>query len=418
MANGLGEPPDMPLSLSKQDAKRIAIRAQGLSSERPETPVTLDDVSRSIRVMGLLQIDSVNVCVRSHYMPLFSRLGNYDQELLDQLAYEEKSIFETWAHAACFVPIEDYRLFRQRMGTEDLQERVARMVKEKPNHRISKLVSERPGFLEDVLDQVRDRGELTASDIEGAGKRSGPWWGYTSGKIAMEWHFAVGTLSIADRRNFTRYYDLTERVIPAEHLNGSTPSVKESHREMMRLAVQAHGIGTAEDFADYYRLKGAQARARLGELVESAEIQMVTVEGWDEPVYAPINIESVESTDARALLTPFDPLVWNRDRIERIFDFFYRIEIYVPEPKRQYGYYVYPFVLGDNLVARVDLKAERDKGVLRVKGAFAEQGQDHEYVAANLMDELRLMADWLGLKRVVVGRKGNLIPELRTALKR
>jgi uncharacterized protein YcaQ len=408
----------MPLSLSNQDVKRIAIRAQGLSGKRSETPATLDDVSRSIRAMGLLQIDSVNVCVRSHYMPLFSRLGNYDQGLLDQLAYKEKSIFETWAHAACFVPVEDHRLFRQRMGTEDLQQRIARMVKEKPGHRISKLVTERPGFLEDVLDQVRNRGELTASDLEGAGKRSGPWWGYTSGKIAMEWHFAVGTVSIADRRNFARYYDLTERVIPAEYLNGSTPSIEESHREMMRLAVQAHGVGTAEDFADYYHLKNAQAKARLGELAESGEIQMVNVEGWDEPAYAPLNIESTEPANARALLTPFDPLVWNRDRIERIFDFFYRIEIYVTEPKRQYGYYVYPFVLDDDLVARVDLKAERDKSVLRVKGAFAEEGQDQENVAANLADELRLMASWLGLKRVVAGRKGNLIPELRSALKR
>ena len=408
----------MPLSLSNQDVKRIAIRAQGLSGKRSETPATLDDVSRSIRAMGLLQIDSVNVCVRSHYMPLFSRLGNYDQGLLDQLAYKEKSIFETWAHAACFVPVEDHRLFRQRMGTEDLQQRIARMVKEKPGHRISKLVTERPGFLEDVLDQVRNRGELTASDLEGAGKRSGPWWGYTSGKIAMEWHFAVGTVSIADRRNFARYYDLTERVIPAEYLNGSTPSIEESHREMMRLAVQAHGVGTAEDFADYYHLKNSQAKARLGELAESGEIQMVNVEGWDQPAYAPLNIESTEPANARALLTPFDPLVWNRDRIERIFDFFYRIEIYVTEPKRQYGYYVYPFVLDDDLVARVDLKAERDKSVLRVKGAFAEEGQDQENVAANLADELRLMASWLGLKRVVAGRKGNLIPELRSALKR
>ena len=408
----------MPLSLSKQEAKRIAIRAQGLSGKRPETPATLDDVNRSVRAMDLLQIDSVNVCVRSHYMPLFSRLGNYDQQQLDQLVYKEKTIFETWAHAACFVPVEDHRLFRQRMGTEDLQERVARMVKEKPGHRISKLVTERPGFLEEVLDQVRNRGELTASDLEGAGKRSGPWWGYTSGKIAMEWHFAVGSVSIADRKNFARYYDLTERVIPAEHLNGSTPSVEEAHREMMLLAVKAHGVGTAEDFADYYHLKNAQAKARLAELVESGEIQMVNVEGWDEPTYAPLNIESTEPAHARALLTPFDPLVWTRDRIERIFDFFYRIEIYVPEPKRQYGYYVYPFVLGDDLVARVDLKAERDKSVLRVKGAFAEEGQDYEYVATNLADELRLMADWLGLKRVVAGRKGNLIPELRAALKR
>ena len=398
----------MTLSLSKLDAKRIAIRAQGLDKSRPEKQITLDDVSRCIRAMGLLQIDSVNVCVRSHYMPLFSRLGSYDQDLLDQLAYKEKTVFETWAHAACFVPVEDHRLFRQRMTGH------------KPRNRVAALMEEKPSYLDNVLEQVRERGEITASDLDGAGKRSGPWWGYTSGKIAMEWHFANGNLSVSDRRNFARYYDLTERVVDPEHLDCATPSVEDSHREMMLLAVQAHGVGTAEDFADYYHLKNTDAKARLGELAETGDIQQVDVEGWADNgvVYALNELISSEPTNARALLTPFDPLVWNRDRIERIFDFFYRIEIYVPEPKRQYGYYVYPFVLGNDLVARVDLKAERPKGVLRVKGAFAEEDQDHEYVAENLADELRLMANWLGLKRVVAGRKGNLIPALRTALKR
>ena len=408
----------MTLFLSKQDAKRIAIRAQGLGGARPEKMITIDDVSRSIRAMGLLQIDSVNVCERSHYVPLYSRLGNYERGLLDKLAYEEKSVFETWAHAACFVPVEHHRLFRQRMGTEDHTKRLAQLVKDKPNHRVSKLVTEKPDFLEEVLEQVRDRGMLTASELDGAGKRAGPWWGHTSGKIAMEWHFTVGTLSIADRKNFARYYDLTERVVAAEHLDGNIPSTEDAHREMMQLAVTAHGVGTAEDFGNYYHVKNADAKARLSELAEAGSIQRANVEGWDEDAYVPNDVISTEPTSARALLTPFDPLVWNRDRIERIFDFFYRIEIYVPEKLRQYGYYVYPFVLGEDLVARVDLKAERDKGVLRVKGAFAEEGQDHEYVAANLADELRLMADWLGLKRVVAGRKGDLIPALRSALKR
>lgn len=395
----------MPVSISAQDAKRIAIRAQGLAGERPSEPITLDHVKRSIRLMNLLQIDSVNVCVRSHYMPLFSRLGPYEMDLLDRLAYVEKQVFETWAHAACFVPVEDHRLFRQRMAAKE------------PRKHITQLMDERPGYLDEVLNQFRDRGLLTASELDDAGKRSGPWWGYTTGKIAAEWHFAKGAVSIADRRNFARYYDLTERVIPAEHLNGSSPSSEEAHREMMRLAVRAHGVGTAEDFADYYHLKNAEAKARLSELVEAEEIQVVDVEGWDDTAYAPNEFISSEPTQARALLTPFDPLVWNRDRIERIFDFFYRIEIYVPEKKRQYGYYVYPFVLGEDLVARVDLKADRPKGVLRVKGAFIEPGHDHDNVAANLAEELSLMAGWLGLDRVVAGRKGDLIPALRSVLK-
>jgi hypothetical protein len=395
----------MPISISKQEAKRIAIRAQGLADKRPDRQITLDDVSGSLRAMRLLQIDSVNVCVRSHYMPLFSRLGKYDQNLLDQLAYEEKSVFETWAHAACFVPVEHHRLFRQRMAWHE------------PRYRVADLMKDRPGYLDEVLKQVDKRGQMTASELDGAGKRSGPWWGYTSGKIAMEWHFSRGSVSVANRKNFARYYDLTERVVADEHLNCPTPSVVDSHREMMRLALSAHGIGAVEDFADYYHVRNAQAKARLDELVETNEAQLVDVEGWDKAAYAPGDLGSFEATEARALLTPFDPLVWNRDRIERIFDFFYRIEIYVPERKRQYGYYVYPFVLGEDLVARVDLKAERDKGVLRVKGAFGEEGQDFEYVAVHLAEELRLMADWLGLKRVVAGRKGDLIPALRSALK-
>ncbi len=389
----------------------MAIRAQGLAAgrfaENSGGPVTLDDVSRTIRAMGLLQIDSVNVCVRSHYMPLFSRLGSYEMALLDRLAYREKSVFETWAHVASFAPVEHHRLFRRRMAGR------------KPRHRVAELIKEKPGFLEEVLEQVRERGAMTDGELDGAGKRRGPWWGYTSGKIAMEWHFAVGALSVSDRKNFTRHYDLTERVIAGEHLNDSTPSVEESHREMMRIAVRAHGIGTVADLADYYRIKKTDAGARLSELVEEGTAQRVRVEGWskDEEVFAPGDIASPGPTTARALLTPFDPLVWDRDRVERLFDFFYRIEIYVPEKNRRYGYYVYPFVLGEDLVARVDLKAERDKSVLRVKGAFIEDGPDHDYVAANLADELRLMADWLGLKRVGTGRRGDLMPALRAALK-
>jgi len=403
--------PYLTLSLSKQDARRIAIRAQGLAAGRSAenhagAAVTIEDVGRSIRAMGLLQIDSVNVCVRSHYMPLFSRLGNYEMQLLDRLVYEEKSVFETWAHVASFVPVEHHRLFRQRMSGN------------LPGRRVAELVEKQPGFLNKALDQVRKHGAMTASDLDNAGKRRDPWWGYTTGKIAMEWHFAAGNLSVANRKNFTRYYDLTERVIPGEHLNGATPSVEESHREMMRIAVKAHGVGTVSDLADYYRIKLADAKVRLGELVEEGAVQRVSVEGWpgDHDVFAPVDIESTRPTSARALLTPFDPLVWNRDRIERLFDFFYRIEIYVPEKKRQYGYYVYPFVLDENLVARVDLKAERGAGVLRVKGAFVEDGPDREYVALNLANELRLMAGWLGLKRVGTGRRGNLMPALKAAL--
>ena len=407
----------MVLSLSKQDAKRLAIRAQGLDHNRMATynsnharklqkVVTSEDLRRSILAMGLLQIDAVNVCVRSHYMPLFSRLGIYQRELLDQLAYKKKAIFETWAHAACFVPVERHLLFRQRMAQQ----------KSKPL--VEKLKKIRPGYLEDVLAQVASRGQLSASELEGSGKRRGSWWGYQDGKIAAEWHFSRGDLSIGERWNFTRYYDLTERVIPSEHLDTATPSVKDSNREMMRLAVKAHGIGSVRDFGNYYHLKDDSALAGLNELVEEGSIQRARIEGWPNGIEAFATKEdiSLDQTDARALLTPFDPLVWNRDRIKRIFDFYYRIEIYVPERKRQYGYYVYPFLLGEDLVARVDLKADRNRNVLVVKSAFAEEGYDYDHIAFSLADELMMMARWLGLERVSTGRKGNLMKSLRAAL--
>jgi uncharacterized protein YcaQ len=407
----------MVLSLSKQDVKRIAIRAQGLDHNRVATSktndvgkcpkvVTIGDVRRSILAMGLLQIDAVNVCVRSHYMPLFSRLGIYQRELLDRLAYKEKKIFETWAHAACFVPVERHFLFRQRMAQQ------------KPRPLVEKLKKDRPDYLEDVLSQVTSRGQLSASELEESGKRSGSWWGYQDGKIAAEWHFSLGNLSIAERHNFTRYYDLTERVIPSEHLNSATLSLQDSNREMLRLAIKAHGVGSTRDFGNYYHLKDDSALTGINELLEEGSIQRVRIEGWPKGIETFAAKENISSqpTDARALLTPFDPLVWNRSRIERIFDFLYRIEIYVPERKRQYGYYVYPFLLGEDLVARVDLKAERNKSVLVVKGAFVEDGYDHDQIAAPLADELMMMAQWLGLERVGTGTKGDLMQSLRTAL--
>jgi uncharacterized protein YcaQ len=396
----------MPIQLSNQEAKRIAIRAQGLDSGRLDRTVTKADISKSIRAMGVLQIDSVNVCVRTHYMPMFSRLGSYDQGLLEELAYDDKDLFETWAHEACFVPIEDHAWFRPRMAEF------------RPWKRIQQLTEENPEFLESAYEQVIANGPMTASELDGAGKRQGPWWGYNHGKIAMEWFFGRGDFSVATRKNFTRYYDISERVIPEQHFNGFAPTIDDSRYEWLKKASIAHGVGTAPDLADYFRVKNPVARPILDRLVADREVQIASVEGWNEPAYVPSKLMSAEPVKGRTLLTPFDPLVWNRDRIKRIFDFDYKIEIYVPEKKRKYGYYVYPFLLGEDLVGRVDLKAERDKSVLRVKGAFVEEGFDHEYVAENLADELKLMAGWLGLKRVVAGRRGNLVGELRTALKR
>lgn len=406
----------MKISLSNKEARRISIRAQCLDGPRPSSPISVRRIEQSIRTMGLIQIDAVNVCVRSHYMPLFSRLGIYDQSLLDQLAYNKKTIFETWAHAACFIPSEDHHLFRPRMGDEDKKERLEQLISDKPNDRVSHLMALRPSYLDDVFAQVRKHGPMTASDLKGAGDRTGAWWDYSDGKIAMEWYFAIGVFSIAKRHNFARYYDLTEKVIPSNYLNTPTPSLEEAYREMIRLAIRAQGVGTIADIADYYHLKTDHVKTGVAELLECDLVQEVEVEGWGEIAYSPLEIALAAPTEACALLTPFDPLVWTRKRVERIFDFMYRIEIYVPKKKRKYGYYVYPFLLGDDLVARVDLKADRHNKSLRVNGAFVEAGKNMDYVAFHLSNELNLMAKWLGLDEVFVNDNGNLASALRFAL--
>jgi uncharacterized protein YcaQ len=354
--------------------------------------------------MGLIQIDSVNVAVRSHYMPLFSRIGPYAREKLDELAYRHRELFEYWGHVASFLPVRDYPLFRHRMESAHQWRHVERLRKKDP------------AYIEGVLDEVRERGPLTAGELEDPGTRTGPWWGRGKGKIALEALFGTGELTVRERRNFARVYDLTERVIPREVLSRPAPSREEAHRELLRLAARAHGVGTAKDLADYYRIPILEARARLGELAESGDVQRVRVEGWRDPAFVRPETRIPRAIEARALLTPFDPIVWERERTERLFGFRYRIEIYVPEPQREYGYYVMPFLLGDRLVARVDLKSDRKTETLVVQSAYVEDGSGRRKIAGELAEELDIMAGWLGLARVRVGRKGNLSRDLRAAV--
>jgi uncharacterized protein YcaQ len=359
---------------------------------------------RAVDRMGLVQIDSVNVVVRSHYMPLFSRIGSYTMGSLDDLAYRRRELFEYWGHVASLLPMRHYPLFRHRMDSARTWKHIERVRRKEPK------------YVQGVLDEVRERGPLTAGDLEDPGKRTGPWWGRGKGKIALEALFGSGELTVRERRNFARVYDLTERVIPEEVLARPAPSREEAHRELLRLSARSHGIGTARDLADYYRIPISEARARLAELVEAGDVQEVKVEGWKGPAFVHPESRLPRRIDARALLTPFDPIVWERERAERLFGFRYRIEIYVPEPKREYGYYVMPFLLGDRLVARVDLKSKREEGALLVRGAWIEDGQEPRTVAPELAEELGTMATWLGLDRVHVGRKGTLARELRGAV--
>jgi uncharacterized protein YcaQ len=392
--------------ISLAEARRIALHAQGFSSPRNNgTAPGLDDMRRVIDNIGLVQIDSVNVLARAHYMPFYSRLGPYRETMLDELAYERRELFEYWGHEASFIPMNLYPAMRPRMESE-------------PRRWIDKARHEFPEIIDDVMEQVKQRGPLSVSDLEGDERRTGPWWGLSKGKRALEFHFALGAVGVHSRRNFSRYYDLPDRFIPDEHFSAPSMSESDAHRHLLLISAKCHGIGTANDLADYFRIKPAKARVVLRDTVAAGELRNVSVEGWGEPAYMLPGTEVPrERIEAHSLISPFDSLIWYRERMERLFGMFYRIEIYVPEKKRQYGYYVLPFLMDEQLVARLDLKADRQNGRLLVQSAHLEPGHDESAVANALAEELETMARWQGLSRVIVGRKGDLVGALRKAVK-
>lgn len=391
--------------LSAAAARRIALAAQGFGVSRPNGGSNAGHVKRAIERLGLLQIDSVNVLARAHYLPLFSRLGNYDADHLDRAAWGRKSqrrLFEFWAHEASLLPLSSHPLFRWRM------QRAAANAGDGKG-KLHEFRREKAAFIGEVRRELADRGPLAASELANGGERRGPWWGWNDGKLALEWLFFAGEVTTATRRGtFERVYDLTERVLPAEVLGLPTPAAEEAQRALLRMSARALGVATEGDLRDYFRLGVADTKARLGELVESGDLLPVEVEGWSKPAYLDPTARQPRRVEARALLAPFDPLIWERARTHRLFDFFYRIEIYTPLAKRKHGYYVLPFLLNDRLVARVDLKADRPNSRLLVHTAHLEPGAEARPVAAPLREELRLMADWLGLEDVSLPRTGSL----------
>ncbi|MDA0987628.1 MAG: winged helix DNA-binding domain-containing protein [Chloroflexi bacterium] len=395
--------------ISLSEARQMVLAAQGFGNRSPTGQPGSVPLGETATRLGAIQIDSVNVVVRSHYMPLFSRLGPYPMGSLDDLAHRQRSLFEYWGHEASLIPTSLYPLFRHRM--EDA----------KPHSSVADFLNSAPQYIESVFKEIQERGPLIVSELSDPGQRTGPWWGYNNGKIALEWLFATGRLATADRRNFARVYDLAERVIPSEHLNAPAIPAKDAIRELLQVSAKALGIGTARDIADYYRIRPQAAREPLRELEEDGLLARVLVEGWNEPAYVHSSMHSgttvTDKLEASAILSPFDSLIWNRDRVERLFGFRYRIEIYVPEAARQFGYYVMPFLMGDQLVARVDLKADRRVATLMVKSAHLEAGQDSGLVAGELAPRLNTMSQWLGLERVEVGRVGNLNTALRAAMR-
>lgn len=358
--------------------------------------------------VGLLQIDSVNVVQRAHYLPAFSRLGPYDREMLDRLSGRApRKLFEYWGHEASLLPVELWPLMQWRMARahDDAWGGMRR------------IAVERPDLVAGVLADISDRGPLSVSELahhdEPRGPK-GPWWDWSDVKRAVEYLFWSGEITSARRVRFERRYDLPDRVIPAAILAVPTPTVEEAQRDLLRIAARAMGVATEPDLRDYFRLPSAESKRRVAELVDAGELQPVAVEGWAAPAYMSPGARVPRSVDAQAIVGPFDSLVWERPRVERLFGFRYRIEIYVPKPKRIYGYYVLPFLLGDRLVARVDLKADRAAGALLVQAVHAESDAPAETAGA-LAGELRSLASWLDLDDVVIVGAGDLAPALTHA---
>ncbi|MCA9847905.1 MAG: YcaQ family DNA glycosylase [Dehalococcoidia bacterium] len=386
---------------SVAEARRIALAAQGFDRARPAGRIDARHLRRVLDTVGLVQIDSVNVLARAHYMPFFSRLGAYDPAQLDRLAWNSGRMFEYWGHEASLIPVERYGLFRHRM------EGRRRMW-----WRRDELIKRRSEEAEALIDHIRTEGPVVHGDVHQGERRPG-WWGWSETKQLLEALFTTGRLAVGDRRGFARLYDLPERVIPEAELVGPHPTEEDALRELVRLGAVHHGIGTAADIGDYYRVGTTPAKRALEELADAGEVQRVRVEGWRDPAYLAVGAKLPRRVDARAVLSPFDPVVWFRDRSERLFDFHYRIEIYTPEHKRQYGYYVLPFLLGDRIVGRVDLKADRKASALLVQASHVEPGQDEAEVAAALAAELTEVAGWQGLERIEVRSRGNLARALR-----
>jgi hypothetical protein len=398
---------DARLALTARQARRIAVHAQGLSRPRRHASPSASHLRRLADDLAVIQIDSVNVLARAHYLPAFSRLGAYPREALEREAWGKKpSLFEYWGHECSLLPIASQPLFRWRMDRAragDTWTGLARFARE------------RRDYIDEVLKRIQREGPLTGGDFA-EGKQQAGWWNWSHGKRALEWLFWAGLISTKTRRGFERVYDLTERVLPAKILNLPTPSEAEAHRQLLNVAARALGVATEGDLRDYFRMPVAETKARLAELVEDRTLTPVTVQGWRQPAFLAPETKAARPNGAAVLLSPFDNLIWRRERAERLFGTRIRIEIYTPAEKRIHGYYVLPFLQGEAITARVDLKSERAKRVLRVQSVHLEPDAKVDSVAGPLAAELRLMAGWLDLDEVHVAGRGALASALTREL--
>ncbi|HKY75226.1 MAG TPA: crosslink repair DNA glycosylase YcaQ family protein [Acidimicrobiia bacterium] len=404
----------MGADLSMNQARRLALASLGFGRRRP-AKAGLTHVRATVQRLSAIQIDSVNVLARAHYLPVFSRYGPYPTAVLDDLVHGRRELFEYWGHAACFLPIELYPYLRWRMDTQ-----VTHWGGGEPQQQ---------AFLEAVFAEVAERGPLPAGKIAIGGKSTGAWWGWSDAKRAVEVLFRQGRVAIAGRRNFERWYDIPERVFPPQVLHAKPVPETEAKKALLVRAARAMGVGTARDVAMYFHIDSwwdrskvdgrrapAQTHLLFDELVEDGRLERVTVEGWTQPGYVVPGARIPRSIDARAIVSPFDPLMWERRWTKAVFGFDYQIEIYVPAPKRIYGYYVLPFLCGEGFAGRVDLKADRKTSTLLVQAAYVEAGHDPKAVAEPLALELRHIAGWLSLDRINVATRGDLAGPLCRAL--
>ena len=399
-----------PESLSVSQARRIALAAQGFADPRPGGATDLRHLRRVLRRLHLIQMDSVNVLQRAHFMPLYSRLGPYPVGLLERAAYRKpRELFEFWGHEASLITTDLQPLFRWRMA------RAADFAW----GNMKRVVAEQPELVAWVLDEVRGRGPITAAEIEhDAPRRKDHWgWNWSVVKQALEWLFYTGQVTAAERTtSFARRYDLPERVLPAAVLDAPTPAYPDAIRALVEMSARALGVAAEPEIRDYFRLPVEGFKQAISELVDDKVLIPVGVQGWRAPAYLHNAAKIPRWVRASTLVSPFDPLIWERGRTERLFDLSYRIEIYVPAPQRLYGYYVLPFLLGDRFVARVDLKADRKAGVLEIPAAWLEPTAEQEETAVALATELHRLAGWLGLERVAAPVKGDFAGPLGAAL--
>ena len=387
--------------LTIAQARRIALAAQGFADKRPPGRVDVRAFRRVVARTGLVQLDSVNVLTRAHYLPFFSRLGPYDRAALDRWLWRSGEMFEYWGHEASVMPLACRPLVAHRM--------------EGGWHwpGVERAAQERPELVAALLAEVEARGPVRISELDHDEPRAGSWWGWSDAKRVVEYLFLTGRVTVSNRPNFAKVYDLPRRVHGDAVVDTPAVPAHEARTALLELGARAHGVGTVTDLADYYRIPIKHARAAVPGLVEAGVLEPVEVQGWKEPAYLHAEAARPRRISGRALLVPFDPVVWFRPRGERLFDFHYRIEIYTPAAKRVFGYYVLPFLLDDGLVGRVDLKADRAAGRLMVRGAFLEPGHDPARVTVELHTALVELAEWLDLGGLDVGTAGELATPLR-----